>query len=244
MVMKQLRLAPQPTRRAPPERLKYITTYGKPQCVKINGEVQRIELHRGCPYAHEYCYEPTENVDFPIPKIERNYVQILDMNFLGRKDILETLDQLSRIRVKGRVVHYEAVCGFDYRVLTPEIVNALKKARFKRIRLSWDGPFSEQVKIKKAIKLFLNAGFSTEDLMLFMIVNWRIPREECERKLDLMKVWRVKVCDCCYDGGYRYAVPEFWTEKDIREFRAKCRKHNQLVNFGIDPEVHAPSKPS
>jgi len=51
-----------------------------------------------------------------------------------------------------------------------------------------------------------------------------------------MKVWNVKVCDCCYDGGYKHCTPEFWTGKELSEFRAECRKHNQLVNFGIDPE--------
>lgn len=220
-----------------PEWLKYHTTYGKPQYIKIIGNIQRIELHRGCPYNHDYCYEPVENEDFPVPEIKRNYVQILDMNILGRKSLFETLEQLSRIRVNKRVVYYEAVCGFDYRVLSLETTLALKKARFKRIRFAWDGSLKDQMKIKDAINLFLKANFSRKDLMLFMIVNWRIPREECERKLDLMKIWRVKVCDCCYNAGYRYAVPEYWTEKDIIEFRAKCRKHNQLVNFGIDPEL-------
>jgi len=30
----------------------------------------------------------------------------------------------------------------------------------------------------------------------------------------------------------------YWTEQEIKEFRHKVRKHNQLVNFGIDPEVN------
>lgn len=231
--VQQLRLA---SRKKRPERLKYITTYGKPQYVKVKGDIQRIELHRGCPYDHEYCYEPTENIDFPIPELVRNNVQILDMNFLGRKNVLETIEELGKIRVNGKVVHYEAVCGFDFRVLNLQIVRALKTARFKKIRLAWDGSLKDQYKIKDAIQMFLNAGYSAKDLMLFMLVNWRITKRECERKLDLMKVWGIKVCDCCYDAGYRYAVPEFWTEMELKEFRAKCRKHNQLVNFGIDPE--------
>ena len=236
----QKRLSPVTKR---PMRLMFKTTYGpnydNPQYVKVVRDIQRIELHRGCPWAdiHDYCWEPKQNIDYPIPEIVRNKVQILDMNMLHRKNILETLEQLSNIQVKGKVVYYEAVCGFDFRVLTPEIVKALKKARFKKIRLAWDGQFKDQMKIKDAIDLFVKAGFSRKNLSLFMIVNWRITREECERKLDLMKVWNIKVCDCCYDAGYRYAVPEFWTERDMKEFRSKCRKHNQLVNFGIDPEI-------
>jgi hypothetical protein len=239
-MISQTRLVPRESRYNRPERLKYITTYGKPQYVKIKGDKQRIELHRGCPWGHEYCYEPQENINFPVPKIERNLVEILDMNFLMRENLLETLEQLSEIRVNDRVVHYEAVCGFDYRLLTQEISNALKRARFIKIRFAWDGPLSDQYKIKYTLRMFLKAGYDARrDLSVFMIVNWKIPRAECEAKLDLLKVWNVKVCDCCFDAGYRYAVPEFWTLDEMRGFRAICRRHNQLVNFGIDPEVAA-----
>ena len=158
------------------------------------------------------------------------------MNFLCRKYLIETINGLGKIIVNGKVVYYEAVCGFDYRFLTVNITEALKEARFVKPRLAWDDAFSEQCKIKDAINKLVKAGYNRKDIMLFMIVNWRIPREDCERKLDLMKVWNVKVCDCCYDGGYKYATPDYWMGKDLKEFRARCRKHNQLVNFGIDPE--------
>jgi len=184
------------------------TTYGKPQYNKVIGKIQRIETHRGCPWQHEYCYEPAEMTDFPIPTIVRNQVQILDMNFLCRENVLETIKHFGNVKVKGKVVYYEAVCGFDYRFLTQEIANALKKARFVNPRLAWDGHFSDQMKLKDAIGMFLKAGYKANDIMLFMIVNWRIPKTECERKLDLMKVWNVKICDCCYDGGYKHCTPE------------------------------------
>ena len=84
------------------------TTYGKPQYNYVKGKRQRTELHRGCPWGHEYCYEPKIDEDFPIPAIVRNYVEILDMNVLRRKDILQVINQLADIRVKGKVVTYEA----------------------------------------------------------------------------------------------------------------------------------------
>ena len=211
-------------------------TYGKPQYNKVVGKTQRIETHRGCLWQHQYCYEPKEMTDFPIPQIVRNQVQVLDMNFLFRKNVLETITDLGNKRVNGKVVYYEAVCGFDFRLLTQQIADALKKARFVKPRLAWDGHFSDQMKMKDAISTLLKAGYKANDIMLFMIVNWRIPKQECERKLDLMKVWNVKVCDCCYDGGYAHCVPDYWTGIELQEFRSKCRKHNQLVNFGIDPE--------
>jgi len=214
------------------------TTHGKPQYNAVKGNVQRIELHRGCPWAdiHEYCYEPLESTDFPIPKITMNQVQILDMNPLAREDTLEIIKELGSKRVKGRVIRYEFICGVHFNLLTQEIANAMKKHRFVRPRLAWDGPFSDQVKIKTAIERLIKAGYKRNEIMLFMIVNWRIPYTECLRKMDLMKVWNVKVCDCCYDGGYKYATPFYWTQKEMDDIRLKSRKHNQLVLLGMDPQ--------
>lgn len=216
----------------------YGTTYDRPQYNKVIGPTQRIELHRGCPWAeeHEYCYEPLMYEDFPIPEITQNQVQILDMNPLARTDILEVINKLGGIRVDDHVVHYEFVCGVDFRFLTQDIADAMKRSRFVRPRLAWDGPLSEQHKIKDAVQRLVKAGYSREELMLFMIVNWRIPFKECLRKLDIMKVWGVKVCDCCYDGGYKIAVPEYWTQEEMNAIRKISRKHNQLVLFGIDPQ--------
>jgi len=215
------------------------TTWGKSQYNAVKGNVQRIELHRGCPWAeeHDYCYAPKDFIDFPIPEIIKNQVQILDMNFLVRKDALEIIKKLGKIRVEGKVIHYELVCGIDFRLITQEISDALKESRFVRPRLAWDGPLTEQYKIKDAIQILEKTGYKRNEIMLFMIVNWRIPYTECLRKLDIMKVWNVKVCDCCYDGGYKVAIPEYWTLEEMEDIRLKCRKHNQLVLFGIDPQI-------
>jgi len=214
------------------------TTHGKPQYNVVKGNIQRIELHRGCPWAdiHDFCYEPLESTDFPIPEITKHQVQILDMNFLARYDALEVIRKLKGVRLDGKVIKYEFICGIDYRFLTQKIADALKSARFTRPRIAWDGPFGEQQKINDAIEMLLKAGYKCNEIMLFMIVNWRIPYIECLRKLDLMKVWGVKVCDCCYDGGYKYAKPEYWNQKEIDDIRLKSRKHNQLVLFEIDPQ--------
>ena len=215
------------------------TTYGGPQYGRIKGDIQRIELHRGCPWSetHDYCYEPLEHEDFPIPPLVKNKVQILDMNFLVRKDALEIIRELGEMRVDNKVIHYELICGIHFSLLTQEIANALKESRFKRPRMAWDGPMSDQLRIKDGITILLKAGYKRNQIMLFMIVNWRIPYKECLRKLDLMKVWGVKVCDCCYDGGYKYSIPEYWTLKEMKDIRLKSRKHNQLVLFKMDPQL-------
>jgi hypothetical protein len=211
------------------------TTYGKPQYNYVKGVRQRIELHRGCPWQHEYCYEPKIDEDFPIPKITKNYVEILDMNLLARKNVEEVIKSLPR-KLHGKKITWEAVCGFDFRFLTQFIALALKQANFVKPRLVWDDSFLYQYKIKDAIERLVRVGYKRKEISLFMIVNWRIPYRECLRKLDLMKVWNVKVCDCCYDGGYKHTTPDLWTGEQLEKFRRICRKHNQLVLFGIDPQ--------
>lgn len=212
------------------------TTYGKPQYNYVKGNRQRIELHRGCPHGHEYCYEPQINEDFPVPELVKNYVEILDMSLLARKNSLAVINQLGQIKVNKKQVKYEAVCGFDFRFLTQEIADALKRAHFIKPRLAWDGPFLDQILICDAVEKLLRTGYRALEISMFMIVNWRIPYYECLRKLDLLKVWNIKVCDCCYDGGYRFATPTFWTGEQLKRFRRICRKHNQLIVFRIDPQ--------
>jgi hypothetical protein len=230
VTVKQVRL----TKEAP----FYGTTYDKPQYNKVVGPTQRIELHRGCPWGsiHDYCYEPDISQDFSVPELVANQVQILDMNPLARSDIVEVLHDLGSRRVDGKVIKYEFVCGVDYRFLTQEIADLMKKYRFVRPRIAWDDPFSEQLKVKDAITKLVKAGYKKNDIMLFMLVNWRVSFSECLRKLDLMKVWNVKVCDCCYDGGYKVAVPVYWTREEMTVIRKISRKHNQLVLFGMDPQ--------
>lgn len=217
-------------------------TYGKPQYNVIKGEVQRIELSRGCPNGCPYCFEPLARnkrdvIIFPIPTLKKNKVEILDMNFLWQSNIIQRIRKLGSQKVNGKVVYYEEICGIDFRFMTQEIADELRKARFKKIRIAWDWTLKDQMKIKDAINMFIKAGYKAKELMVFIIANYKISYKNCLKKLDLLKIWNVKVCDCCFDGGYKYAVPKYWTGEQIKDFRYKCRKHNQLVNFGVDPEL-------
>ncbi len=204
---------------------------------KIKEDRQRIRITEGCPHNCPYCYEPQEIKVFSIPKIERNIVEISDMNLLCKKEALKIIQDLGEKRVDGKVVYYELICGIDFRFLTKELAEALKLSRFKKIRLAWDWFMKDQYKIKDAIDSLTWAGYKSDDVMIFMICNWRIPYLECCRKLDLCKIWKVKVADCYFDNQVSpNIIPLFWKDEEIKSFRSKCRKHNQLVNFGIDPE--------
>jgi hypothetical protein len=204
---------------------------------KSNSKEQWIRISEGCPHNDPFCYEPTEQKWFGIPPIVRNHVKIMDMNLLCKPQALTTIRELGQKTVNEKVVCYQLICGIDHRFLTQEIADALHTSRFKRLRIAWDWFYKDQMKIKDAIDKLLKAGYQRKEIMVFMICNWRIDYEENLKKLDLCKVWNVKVCDCYFDGQVSpHIVPIFWTADQIKSFRAKCRKHNHLVNFGVDPE--------
>jgi len=47
--------------------------------------------------------------------------------------------------------------------------------------------------------------------MVFLLCNWKIPYSECLKKLDLLKVWNVQVCDCYFDNQIRNIQPVYWS---------------------------------
>jgi len=214
---------------------------------KVKGDQQWIRISEGCPWNHEYCYEPTEIKVFGIPEIVRNKVGVMDMNLLCKPEALDIIKELGEKQVDGKVVHYEMLCGIDYRFLTPEIAQALYDARFgafnkndewyRSMRFAWDMKFDEQKKIYETIKTLEKAGYAREEIMIFMICNWKIPYIVNLRKLDLCKIWGVKVADCYFDNqtGPQF-IPLHWDLDQIYDFRRKARKHNQMVRFKLDPQ--------
>lgn len=221
--MKQTRLAKQ--------EVKY--SYGPYN--KSNDQEQWIRLTEGCPNQCEYCYEPKKIKLFEFPEIVRNKVKIMDMNLLCKETAIDIIKYLGTQRVNNKVVYYELTCGVDYRFLTQEIAHELKLNRFKKIRIAWDYEYKLQVKIKNAIKMLTKAGYKSEDIMIFMICNWKISFQECMKKLELCKYWNVKVADCYYNNQTSpNIIPGDWKSEEIKTFRRKVRFHNQLVNFKID----------
>lgn len=190
---------------------------------------KNIQFTSGCPNNCSYCYEPKEIKTFN-PEIPRDKdINILDMNFLSNPNVKEILYSLPKRR-------YELICGLDFRLLTQEIADLLREKGFIKIRWAWDYSFNQQKKHKATYIKLIRAGYKPKDLSVFILVNWRIPFTDCCRKLDLLKVWGIKVNDCCFNGGYKIAKPQYWNIEQIKEFRRLCRKHNQLVRFGLDPE--------
>jgi len=190
----------------------------------------KIQFTSGCPNSCSYCYEPKEIKTFnpEIPET-KELIQILDMNFLANPQAKDILKRIPKRK-------YELVCGIDYRRLDQETADLLKKKGFIKIRWAWDFQFGQQRIHQKTWRKFIKAGYTPNSLSIFILVNWKIPYRDCCKKLDLMKVWNVKINDCCWDGGYKIAKPIYWSPDQIKKFRHKCRKHNQMVLFRIDPE--------
>ena len=215
--------------------------YSKGEQNIITDTYQVIRLSEGCPWKCPWCREHVEIGNdwklFPIPEIVRREVRITDMNLLAKPEALGLIQRFKAIRVDGKVIYPWLVCGIDYRFLTFKIAEALKKSRFQNIHIAWDGKYLEQKKIKKAVDLLRTVGY--RDISIFMICNHSaISYEENLLKLNLCKYWRVKVNDCWFDNQVSPNItPLAWTEEQIRSFRKQVRKHNQIVNFGIDPEL-------
>ena len=207
---------------------------------KYNDTEQWIRLTEGCIHNCPWCYEPQEIKVFDVPEIKRNIVKIMDMNPLCKPDFVRILKNLP-VKNFGRKIEYEFICGIDYRFLTREIAEEMRKHHFKRIRLAWDWFYKDQLKIKDALKILYSVGYKPEDLILFMICNHPcISYKENCLKLDLCKVWNVKVADCYYDNQidiFKSFIPIGWTTEQAHDFRRSVRKHNQLVNFKMDPKI-------
>jgi len=208
---------------------------------KSDEKEQHIRITEGCPNNCPYCYEPKEIKVFDIPEIIRNDVKVMDMNLLCKSEAVSIIEHLGSQKVNNKVVYYSLICGIDWRFLTQELADALHRNRFGKIRLAWDFGFAHQKRVKSAIEMLRKAGYKqADDVMVFMVCNWKTSFDVNMRKLDLLKVWRCQASDCWFDNQLSPNVqPVYWTKEQIKIFRSKCRKHNQLVTFGIDPEYKA-----
>ncbi len=160
------------------------------------------------------------------------------MNLLAKREALNYIHYFKDIRTTdNKVIYPWLVCGIDYRFLTPEIAQALKDSRFVNIHIAWDWRYSDQKKIKKSVDILKKGGYRENSI--FMVGNHlAVCYRDNGKELDRGKYWGVKVNDCWFDNQLPpEIIPIGWLHDDIKKFRASVRKHNQIVNFGIDPEL-------
>jgi len=206
---------------------------------EMNDQEQWIRLSDGCYRDCWNCYCPKEIKYYPVPKIERNKVVFLDMNFLyAYPNALEIIKELGSKKINNKVVYYDFQCGLDFTLLNKDIAIALKEGRFGRfnnkrkyangLRIAWDRGIDEKEMFIKAINLLKEVGY--KQIQIFMLVNGKVSFDECVKKLLVLKDLRIEIGDCWYDNQKRGSVkPIYWTDEQCKLFGKLCRSHNVAI---------------
>ncbi len=204
----------------------------------------------------KFTYRAPSEIANEIISVAKNKIIFLDNNFFANPYKKDILKELANLKVNNRPVIFESQSGFDGRLLAkePELAILLKKARFYNIRIAWDHSVKDAKLIKKQLDYLIKADYLAKDISIFMIYNFNISYEEMLEKLKHCKKWGVQITDCRYrpleSASDRYNPHLFrtgqtkdeyyihtssgWTDKKIRTFRNKIRKHNIWVRYAKD----------
>jgi len=216
-------------------------------------DFQIVHTSRGCIRNCRFCgagkIEPTFTYKDSIKhEICSNKLIFYDNNLLANPRIKDLLHEIADSRFKGKPIVCESQCGFDGRLLTPELAFLIKKARFQNPRLAWDGPYSQFREIKKQIDLLVDAGYRTRDIFVFMLYNWELNFSEMEKKRKKCLGWQVQIADCRFrplDQRYDrydarkaqtnddYYIHPKWTDEQIKRFRKNVRIQNICIRMGF-----------
>lgn len=223
----------------------------------VTVDYQIVHASRGCFRHCNFCGTWKIESELSFKKSLRNELKkkkvvFYDNNLLANpyiKDILAELKDL-KFADNSRVV-CESQSGLDGRLLIkdPTIAVSLKQARFKNPRIAWDGSYQHWPKIKAQINILKDAGYSSEELFIFMLYNHDLSYEEMKEKLEACRRWGIRVIDCRYRpldttfDGYKpnvkcqekgeYYIHKGWTDKHVRSFRRAVRRQNIALMLGL-----------
>jgi hypothetical protein len=237
---------------------KYLPDYSLIRKIEYHATHMMRGCIRRCKFCGTWKIEPKmtfkskEDIIKELKKIGKNKVVFYDNNMLANPNIKDILNSFVDLRIKGKPVIFESQSGFDGRLLEkdPELAILIRKARFQNVRMAWDNSINDRKSIKKQINLFTEAGYPAKDISVFMIYNFDTSYEDMLKKLEFCKKMGVQITDCRYrpldldydnyDPHMRNGQPEGsfyiqkeagWTDKKIRNFRSKVRKHNIEVRY-------------
>jgi len=132
-------------------------------------DYQVIQASRGCIRHCSFCgtwrIEPKAMFRRSVvDSIVKPKVVFYDNNFLANPHVASILGEVADFRLPdGRRVLCECQCGFDTRLITPELAKALKRARFRNVRISWDGRYEEWPVVNAAVDALEEAGYPRRD---------------------------------------------------------------------------------
>lgn len=224
-------------------------------------DYQIIHTSRGCIRRCEFCGVYKIEPKFTYKKsigneIQKKKIIFYDNNLLANPCIENILAELAYLKSKNKIQRCESQSGIDGRILekNPDLAYLLKKAGFKNIRISWDGPLSDASHVHKQLKILKKVGYNLhEDVFIFMIYNWDISFEEMEKKRIKCWEWKVQITDCRYRplnqtydryNGQKYRKGQTsrdyyihkkagWTDNKIRTFRKHIRRQNICTRLNI-----------
>lgn len=205
---------------------------------------------RKCPFCGTWKIEPKISFKKSIKDdICSNKIIFYDNNILKNPYIKDILKELAITKYNHKPIVCESQCGFDGRLLTPELAQLIKKARFLYPRIAWDWKYSEYKEIKRQIKILLDAGYDKKDVYVFMLQNWDIPFKEMEKKRVKCWEWGVQIADCRFrpltqtfdnynskkdQTNSDYYINPNWTDKKVKQFRKNIRRQNICIRQGLN----------
>lgn len=219
----------------------------------IDVDYQIIHASRGCFRKCNFCgtwkIEPEVTYKSSIKnEIKKKKLVFYDNNLIANPHIKNILSEIAEYKFPDQSrVHCESQSGLDGRLLIkdPEIAVFLKKARFLHPRIAWDSPYRLWPKIKEQIQVLKDAGYSSDDIFIFMLFNHNLSFEEMRLKLDTCRRWKVRVIDCRFrpldsiSDGYKpqaksqsseeYYIHKGWSDRQVRAFRRAVRRQNIAV---------------
>lgn len=225
----------------------------KPAYDLVNVDYQIVHSSRGCLRRCKFCGTWKIEPKFTYKKsikddICSNRVIFYDNNLLANPYIKDILEELKNSKHNGRVVYSESQCGIDGRLLTPEVAELLKQARFLNPRIAWDHGYNQRKIIKRQIDMLVEAGYPAKDIYVFMIYNFEPDYYEMLKKLKQCKKWGVQIADCRYrpltqtfenynprerQTSKDYYIDPKWTDRQIKLFRRKVRQQNIMIRHGF-----------
>ena len=244
-----------------PEAEKYLPDYSLISDVEYHATHMMRGCVRRCSFCGTWRIEPERTnkslseITHELEAVGKNAVIFYDNNLLANPDIANILEGVSKLCIKHHHLSLESQSGFDGRLLEakPELAQLLKQARFKNIRIAWDGGIEDKDSIKRQLDLLIKAGYTAKDISVFMIYNFKPSYEGMLVKLASCRKWGVQITDCRYrplnqeydnynphlrngqpDGSYYIHKQEGWTDAKIRLFRRKIREHNIWVRYAKD----------
>lgn len=202
--------------------------------------VQWIEINRGCKRGCEFCYADRNFKEFPPPEISAKKVQIIGEGILYDSRMPNILDKLGESGARFGLNQ-----GIDYRLLTPEIAEALARNRFgtiiektsrwsKGVKIAWDRGLEQRKGIQDAIDLLESVGYRRHEIMVFVLVNYKTTYSVCQDKLYWLRRCGVQVDPCTWNTTKRKKIEAYWSKEEMRAFVSNAgRLHNIHTRAGV-----------